>query len=115
MRRRPPRSTRTDTPFPYTTLFRSPLGTPPAEDCLYVNIWKPANSAVKLPVLLWIYGGGYVNGGSSPPTYSGANLARKGVIVVSFNYRVGRFGTFAHPALTRADEDRKSTRLNSSH
>src|SRR3546814_5804054 len=61
----------------------APLGTPPAEYCLYVNIWKPANSAVKLPVLLWIYGGGYVNGGSSPPTYSGANLARKGVIVVS--------------------------------
>lgn len=84
----------------------APLGTPPAEDCLYVNIWKPANATAKLPVLFWIYGGGHVNGGASPPTYSGANLARKGVIVVSFNYRVGRFGTFAHPALTRADEDK---------
>lgn len=83
----------------------APLGTPPAEDCLYANVWKPAGAKGKLPVVFWIYGGGFVNGGSSPPTYSGAPLARKGVIVVSFNYRVGRFGTFAHPALTRADAD----------
>jgi para-nitrobenzyl esterase len=47
-----------------------------------------------------------VNGGASPPTYSGANLAREGVVFVSFNYRVGRFGTFAHPALTKADADK---------
>lgn len=86
----------------------APLGTPPAEDCLYLNVWKPAgtkHNKNKLPVVLWIYGGGFVNGGSSPPTYSGANLARKGVMVVSFNYRLGRFGTFAHPALAKADED----------
>lgn len=86
----------------------APLGTPPAEDCLYANVWKPANAKAKLPVLFWIYGGGHVNGGSSPPTYSGANLARKGVLVVSFNYRVGRFGTFAHPAIVAADEDKGS-------
>jgi para-nitrobenzyl esterase len=49
---------------------------------------------------------GFVNGGASPPTYSGANLAREGVVFVSFNYRVGRFGTFAHPALTKADADK---------
>lgn len=84
----------------------APLGTPPAEDCLYVNVWKPAKAAGKLPVVFWVYGGGFVNGGSSPPTYSGANLARKGVVFVSFNYRLGRFGTFAHPALTRANEDK---------
>lgn len=84
----------------------APLGTPPAEDCLYVNVWKPAGATGKLPVLFWIYGGGFVNGGSSPPTYSGANLARQGVVVVSFNYRVGRFGTFAHPALTAEDADK---------
>ena len=82
----------------------APLGTPPAEDCLYLNIWKPAGKT-KLPVVFWIYGGGFVNGGSSPPTYSGANLASQGVLFVSFNYRVGRFGTFAHPALTKANED----------
>ncbi|WP_419198161.1 carboxylesterase/lipase family protein [Novosphingobium resinovorum] len=89
-------------PFPSDA---APLGTPPAEDCLYLNVWKPEAAREKLPVVLWIYGGGFVNGGSSPPTYSGARLARKGVMVVSFNYRLGRFGTFAHPQLTaqRAD------------
>lgn len=83
----------------------APLGTQPAEDCLYANVWKPAHGKGKLPVIFWIYGGGFVNGGASPPTYSGANLARQGVLFVSFNYRVGRFGTFAHPQLTREDPD----------
>ena len=90
-------------PFPSDA---APLGTPPAEDCLYLNVWKSAGAKGKLPVVLWIYGGGFVNGGSSPPSYSGANLARQGVVFVSFNYRVGRFGTFAHPALTKANEDK---------
>lgn len=90
------------TPFPSDA---APLGTPPAEDCLYANVWRPAAAAAKLPVIVWIYGGGFVNGGASPPTYSGANLARDGVVFVSFNYRLGRFGTFAHPALTAAHED----------
>jgi para-nitrobenzyl esterase len=90
------------TPFPSDA---APLGTPPSEDCLYANVWKPAGSARKLPVMVWIYGGGFVNGGASPPTYSGAPLARKGILVVSFNYRVGRFGTFAHPQLTAENAD----------
>jgi para-nitrobenzyl esterase len=90
-------------PFPSDA---APLGTPPAEDCLYINVWKPEGAGAKLPVMLWIYGGGFVNGGSSPPTYSGAALARQGIMVVSFNYRLGRFGTFAHPALTKADADK---------
>jgi para-nitrobenzyl esterase len=92
-------------PFPSDA---APLGTPPAEDCLYMNIWKPAGAKgkSKLPVMVWIYGGGFVNGGSSPPTYAGAALARQGIMVVSFNYRLGRFGTFAHPALTKADPDK---------
>ncbi len=88
-------------PFPSDA---APLGTPPAEDCLYANVWKPAG-ARKLPVLVWIYGGGFVNGGSSPPTYAGTDLARQGIMVVSFNYRLGRFGTFAHPQLRAARED----------
>jgi len=89
----------------------APLGTAPGEDCLYANVWRPAASpgakakANKLPVLVWIYGGGFVNGGSSPPTYSGARLAKQGVVVVSFNYRLGRFGFFAHPALSRETGD----------
>ena len=85
-------------PFPSDA---APLGTPPAEDCLYANVWRPAKVGARLPVVVWIYGGGFVNGGSSPPTYTGANLARRGVVFVSFNYRLGRFGTFAHPALSR--------------
>jgi para-nitrobenzyl esterase len=84
----------------------APLATTPSEDCLYVNVWRPEASGVKLPVIVWIYGGGFVNGGSSPPTYSGAALARQGVMFVSFNYRLGRFGTFAFPQLTAADPDR---------
>jgi para-nitrobenzyl esterase len=89
----------------------APLGTAPSEDCLYANVWSPAvkpgarPGAKKLPVLVWIYGGGFVNGGSSPPTYSGARLAKQGVVVVSFNYRLGRFGFFAHPALSREAAD----------
>jgi para-nitrobenzyl esterase len=90
------------TPFPSDA---APLGVTPAEDCLYLNVWKPAELTAPLPVMVWIYGGGFVNGGSSPSVYSGAALASEGVVVVSFNYRVGRFGTFAHPQLTQADED----------
>ena len=91
-------------PFPSDA---APLGTKPDEDCLYLNVWKPADAKGKLPVLVWIYGGGFVNGGSSPPTYSGAELAKQGVVVVSFNYRIGRFGFFAHPQLTQ-EADQKA-------
>lgn len=83
----------------------APLGTEPAEDCLYANVWRPADERNNLPVVVWIYGGGFVNGGASPPTYSGAELASEGVVFVSFNYRLGRFGTFALPQLTAADPD----------
>jgi para-nitrobenzyl esterase len=90
-------------PFPSDA---APLGTTPSEDCLTLNVWSPAarpgaKTKGALPVIVWIYGGGFVNGGSSPPTYAGARLARQGVVVVSFNYRLGRFGFFGHPALSR--------------
>jgi para-nitrobenzyl esterase len=90
-------------PFPSDA---APLGTTPSEDCLTLNVWSPAarpgaKAKGALPVIVWIYGGGFVNGGSSPPTYAGARLARQGVVVVSFNYRLGRFGFFGHPALSR--------------
>jgi para-nitrobenzyl esterase len=72
-----------------------------SEDCLYLNIWTPAKSAgEKLPVMVWIYGGGFTMGSTSYPLYDGANLAKKGVILVSVNYRVGPFGFLAHPALS---------------
>lgn len=85
-------------PFPPDA---APIQTVPAEDCLFLNIWKPASLKAKagLPVMVWIHGGGFVNGGSSPAVYSGANFARDGVIFISLNYRLGRFGFFAHPAL----------------
>jgi para-nitrobenzyl esterase len=85
-------------PFPSDA---APLGVKPAEDCLYVNVWLPAKRPKgKLPVFVWIYGGGFVNGGSSPAVYDGSSFARQGVAFVSFNYRLGRFGFFAHPALS---------------
>ena len=85
-------------------------GAPPrttlAEDCLVINVWRPAASAPseKLPVLVWIHGGAYLTGGSSPAIYDGSGFARRGVVFVSFNYRLGRFGFFAHPALIRAND-----------
>lgn len=85
-------------PFPPDA---APITTTPAEDCLYLNVWKPASAKAgdKLPVMVWIHGGGFVNGGSSPGVYSGQNFARDGVVFVSLNYRLGRFGFFAHPGL----------------
>jgi para-nitrobenzyl esterase len=74
----------------------------PSEDCLYLNLWMPENPpANKLPVMVWIHGGGYVAGSSSEPRQDGGNLCKLGVIVVSFNYRMGVFGFFAHPDLAK--------------
>jgi para-nitrobenzyl esterase len=81
-----------------------PGETPPAvsEDCLYLNIWTPASSANEhLPVIVWIYGGGYINGSSSMPLYWGDKLAHKGVIVVTIAYRLGPLGFLAYPELTQ--------------
>ena len=75
---------------------------PISEDCLYLNVWTPAKTAgEKRPVLVWIYGGGFSSGGSSAPIYDGEAMAKKGIVFVSINYRVGIFGFFAHPELTR--------------
>jgi para-nitrobenzyl esterase len=74
---------------------------PISEDCLYLNVWTPAHaSGEKLPVMVWIYGGGFTGGATSVPAYDGANLARRGVIVVSVAYRVGPFGFLASPELS---------------
>jgi len=75
---------------------------PISEDCLYLNVWTGANSnKEKRPVLVWIYGGGFSSGGSGCPIYDGEAMAKKGIIFVSINYRVGLFGFFAHPELTK--------------
>ncbi|HET6526313.1 carboxylesterase/lipase family protein [Sphingopyxis sp.] len=79
----------------------------PSEDCLYLNVWRPAGAATgKRPVIVWIHGGAFVSGSNVPAEASGAAFARDGVIFVAPNYRLGRFGFFAHPALSaeRPDE-----------
>jgi para-nitrobenzyl esterase len=73
-----------------------------SEDCLYIDIWTPAmTSKENLPVLFWIYGGGFSGGMTSVPMYDGAKLAQKGIVVVSVAYRVGPLGFLAHPELSR--------------
>jgi para-nitrobenzyl esterase len=72
-----------------------------SEDCLYLNVWTPAKSSNdRIPVLVWIYGGGFGGGSTSEPNYSGEKLAKKGVVLVSIAYRVGQLGFLAHPELS---------------
>ena len=72
-----------------------------SEDCLYLNVWTPAKTPdEKVPVLVWIYGGGFNFGGTAEPTYNGENLAKKGVVLVSIAYRLGQLGFLAHPELS---------------
>ncbi len=79
------------------------------EDCLYLNVWTPAKSFDdRLPVMVWIYGGGFKIGSGSEPWYNGANLAKKGVIVVTVNYRLDVFGFLSHPDLTAESKDHAS-------
>ena len=73
---------------------------PMSEDCLTLNVWTPADrGAAPLPVMVWIHGGGYNNGSGTAALYDGTNLSKRGVVVVTINYRLGRLGFFDHPAL----------------
>src|SRR5580698_7481242 len=82
---------------------------PVSEDCLYLNLWTPARAAAaRLPVLVFIYGGGFSEGSVSVPLYDGVELARSNLIVVTINYRLGAFGFLAHPALTQESPHRAS-------
>ncbi len=85
---------------PWSSSFLNSL--PSSEDCLYLNVWAPAASSRQAPrpVMVWIYGGGFTSGGANVTVYNGAALARKGVVLVSVNYRVGPFGFLAARALT---------------
>jgi para-nitrobenzyl esterase len=89
------------------------MGDPPpsgaSEDCLYLNVWTPAEAAGdRLPVLVWIYGGGFNGGATSVPVHDGAKLARRGVVLVSLAYRVGVLGFYAHPELSAESPHRVS-------
>ncbi|PXA93700.1 carboxylesterase [Caulobacter sp. D5] len=83
-------------------------GPPPAgpmdEDCLTANVWTAAAAGEKRPVLVWIYGGGFLTGTGASPEFDGEGLARKGVVVVTFNYRLGALGFLATPALSAEAE-----------
>jgi len=72
---------------------------PMSEDCLNLNVWRPTDTTEPAPVMVWIHGGGLVNGSGTAALYDGAPLARKGMVVVTLNYRLGRLGFFDHPAL----------------
>jgi para-nitrobenzyl esterase len=86
--------------FPDITFNR-----PASEDCLFLNIWTPAKTAEeRLPVMVWIHGGGFQAGTGPEPRHDGEAFARKGVVLVTLNYRLGVFGFFSHPELTRESE-----------
>lgn len=91
---------------PYSMEFIA--GEPVREDCLYLNVWKPAGEQRGLPVLVFIHGGGFGGGAGHVPAYDGASLAGRGAVVVTINYRVGVFGFLAHPALSAQSPSRAS-------
>ena len=80
-----------------------------SEDCLYLNVWTPAQKAAeRLPVLVYFYGGGFIAGDGSEPRYDGESMAAKGIVAVTVNYRLGVFGFFAHPELTKESPNHAS-------
>ena len=78
-----------------------------SEDCLFINVWAPVNATnkSKLPVMLWIHGGGFTGGSGSGPGSAGDAFAKQGVILATINYRLGRLGHFAHPALSKENPE----------
>lgn len=92
----------------YTAPYLIPVS-PISEDCLYLNVWTAAKSfKEKMPVMVWIYGGGFVSGGTACAIYDGEHMAQKGVVFVSIPYRVGVFGFLAHPELSKESNGRGS-------
>ena len=89
------------TPYPAALAIYQAKLPPLSEDCLYLNIWTAAKSTKdRLPVMVWIHGGGFTRGFAGTSSYDGEALARKGAVIVTINYRLGVFGFFAHPALS---------------
>jgi len=93
-------------PGGYTTEWGYGDEAPYSEDCLYLNVWTkaPGKSDAKLPVALWIHGGGYREGWGSEPEFDGQEWGNKDVVLVSINYRLGIFGFLAHPLLSKESE-----------
>jgi para-nitrobenzyl esterase len=90
---------------PQRSRFPTAPGARQSEDSLYLNVWTPAKRAdQRLPVMVWIHGGGFTFGSSSQPLYDGTRLAEAGVVLVSFNYRLNVLGGFAHPLLSKESE-----------
>jgi para-nitrobenzyl esterase len=88
-------------PYPEGSIYRKPPE-PMSEDCLYLNVWTAAQSAKeRRPVMFWIHGGGLTRGSGAGPAYDGESLAKKGVVLVAINYRLGVFGFLAHPELSK--------------
>jgi para-nitrobenzyl esterase len=86
-----------------------PAQQPMSEDCLFLNVWTPARSASdRLPVMVWIHGAGLTGGSGSEPRYIGEELAKKGAVVITINYRLGPFGWLAHPELTKESGQKSS-------
>ncbi len=85
---------------------------PMSEDCLALNVWTAKTAtgdSTRRPVMVFVHGGGFTAGTTSGPDYDGASLAAKGVVVVTFNYRLGQFGFLAHPSLTAEDTEHHSS------
>ena len=88
-------------PYPSASIYYSEPA-PMSEDCLYLNVWTAAKAASeRRPVMVWVHGGALTRGSGSTPTYDGEAFAKKGVVLVTINYRLGVFGFFAHPELTK--------------
>ncbi|MBI4906077.1 MAG: carboxylesterase family protein [Acidobacteria bacterium] len=94
-------------PYPQGSPYRSNPG-PMSEDCLYLNIWTSAKVGERRPVMVWLYGGSLTRGSGSAPASEGERLARKGVVVVTLNYRLGIFGFLTHTQLTLESENKAS-------
>jgi para-nitrobenzyl esterase len=94
-------------PYPADSLyFREPE--PQSEDCLFLNIWTAGSDADRLPVMVWIHGGALTRGSGAVDVYDGTSLAKRGVVVVTLNYRLGPLGFFSHPELTAESEHQAS-------
>ena len=87
------------TPYPPGSIYAAPPR-PQSEDCLYLNVWTAAAAGDKRPVMVWIHGGALTRGSGATPVYDGSPLTKKGVVVVTINYRLGPLGYLAHPELT---------------